>query len=60
MSRLRKPANNDANRPQPHEPDRDQRQPYAKEDEEYSCAGVVRPPEEKVGRRDEPNPSRKS
>jgi hypothetical protein len=44
------------NETQPHEPDRDKRQPYGKEDEDYSGAGVVRPPEEKVGKRDEPNP----
>jgi hypothetical protein len=56
MSRVRQPANKDATKPQPHEPDRDKRQPYGKEDEDYSGAGVVRPPEEKVGKRDEPNP----
>ena len=59
MSRVRKPANKDAARPQPHEPERDHSQPHAKEHEEYSGAGVVQPPEEKVGKRDEPNPSRK-
>ena len=56
MSRVRKPANKDAEKPLPHEPDRGQRQPYSKEHEEYSGAGVVRPPEEKVGKRDEPKP----
>ena len=58
MSRVRQPANKNATRSQPHESDRDQCQPYAKEHEDYSGAGVVRPPEQKVGRRDAP--SRKS
>ena len=56
MSRIRQPENKDAKIPQPHEPDRDNRQPYSKEHEEYSGAGVVRPPEEKVGNRKEPDP----
>lgn len=60
MSRLRQPANKDANKPLPHEPDRDQRQPYSKEHEDYSGAGVVRPPEEKTGKRDGRDPPRKS
>ena len=59
MSRVRQPANKDANRPQPHEPERDKRQPYAKEHEDYSGAGVVRAPEHKVGKRSGPGPSRK-
>ncbi len=59
MSRVRLPENKDAEIPQPHEPDREKRQPYNKEQEEYSGGGVVRPPEEKVGKRDEPNPPRK-
>ena len=54
MSRARYPANKEAERPQPHEPDRDGRQPYVKEHEEYSGAGVVRPPEEQVGKREQP------
>jgi hypothetical protein len=60
MSRVRQPENEDAKIPQPHEPDRDRRQPYSKEHEEYSGAGVVRPPEEKVGNREELDPERKS
>jgi len=48
-----------ARKPPPKEPDRDKRQPYGKEHEDYSRSGVIRPPEEKVGKRDEPNPSRK-
>jgi hypothetical protein len=56
MSRIRPAANKNATKPQLHEPDRDKRQPYSKEDEDYSGAGVVRPPEEKVGKRDQPNP----
>ena len=60
MSRLRQPAKKDAGKSLPHEPDRDQRQPYSKEHEDYSGAGVVQPPEEKTGRRDEPSPPRKS
>ena len=59
MSRYRQPVNKGARKPQPHEPHRDKRQPYSKEDEDYSGGGVIRPPEEKVGKRDEPNPSRK-
>ncbi len=43
MSRYRQPANKDATRPQPHEPDRDKRQPYSKEGEEYPGGGVIRP-----------------
>ncbi len=60
MTRVRQSAKKDANIPQPHEPYRDKRQPYAKEQQEYSGGGVVRPPEENVGKRDEPSPSRKS
>jgi hypothetical protein len=60
MTRLRQPPNKKAETPQPHEPDRDQRQPYGKENEDYSGAGVIRPPEEQVGKRDKPGPSRKS
>ncbi len=60
MSRFRQPANKDATKPQPHEPGRDRPEPYAKEHEEYSGAGVVRPPEEKVGRGGKTNPPRKS
>ena len=59
MSRVRQPPNKDAEKPLPHEPDRVQRQPYAKEDEQYSGGGVIQPPEEKVGKRDEKNPPRK-
>ena len=59
MSRCRQSVNKGARKPQPHEPDCDKRQPYGKEHEDYSRTGVIRPPEEKVGKRDEPNPSRK-
>ena len=60
MSQFRRRANKGTNAPQPHEPDRDNRQPYSKEHEEYSGAGVVPPSEEKVGKRGEPSPPRKS
>jgi hypothetical protein len=59
MSRVRQPENKDAKIPQPHEPDGDKRQPYSKEQEEYSGAGVVRPPKEKVGNREDPGRGRK-
>jgi hypothetical protein len=59
MSRISRRRSKDASAPQPHEPDRDQRQPYAREHEEYSGAGVVRPPEEKTGKREESPPPRK-
>ena len=58
MSRARYPANKDAEKPQPHEADRAARQPYAKEREDYSGGGIVRPPEEKVGKREQPRPPR--
>ena len=53
------PADKDAETPQPHEPDREKRQPYSKEHEEYSGAGVVKPPKEQVGKRDDGKPPRK-
>ena len=56
MSRVRHPADRDAEKPQPHEPERDERQPYAREHEEYSGDGAVRPPKEEVGKRQEPEP----
>ncbi len=59
MSRTRRPVNKGAEKPLPHQPERQERQPYAKEDEQYSGAGVVKPPEEKVGKRDGQNPPRK-
>jgi hypothetical protein len=59
MSRVPRPGRKDASPPERHEPDRDKRQPYAKEHEEYSGAGVVRPPEEKTVKRDESRPPRK-
>ena len=58
MSRVRRPANKDAQKPLPHEADRAGRQPYAKEHEDYSGAGVVKPPKEQTGRRDGQDPSR--
>jgi hypothetical protein len=37
----------------PHDGDRGEKQPYASEVEDYSGGGVVHPPEEQTGRRDE-------
>ncbi len=59
MSRYRRPADKNATKPQKHEPDRSKRQPYSKENEDYSGAGVVQPPEENVGKSDGQNPPRK-
>jgi hypothetical protein len=62
MSQSRRPANPEAEKPQPHQVGGDHHQPYSKEHEEYSGAGVVKPPEESgdVGRRgrDKQNPPR--
>jgi len=58
MSRVRHPADKEAERLQPHEPGRDRRQPYGKEHEDYSGGGVIRPPEEHTGKGQEPKPSR--
>jgi hypothetical protein len=56
MSRFRRPANKEGENALPHESDREKGQPYAKETEEYSGKGVVRPPKEQVGKRDERAP----
>ena len=58
MSRRRYPANRHAPKDHPHEQGRDKAQPYAKEREDYSGAGVVRPPKEQVGRPEEGKPPR--
>jgi hypothetical protein len=45
MSQSRRPANPEADKPQPHEVCADPHQPYSKEHEEYSGVAVVKPPE---------------
>jgi hypothetical protein len=41
---------------QPHDSDRDERQPYAKELDDYAH-GVANPPEEQIGGQDGPTPA---
>jgi hypothetical protein len=59
MSRYRQPASQDPEKNLPHEGDREKGQPYARETEEYSGKGVVRPPKEQVGKREERAPRAK-
>lgn len=60
MSGERRAADRQAENSPPHDRDRDKRQPYAKEHEEYSGDGVVKPPKEGSGKRDKPTLSRKT
>jgi hypothetical protein len=57
MSRYRRTVDKDAGKNLPHETDREQSQPYAKETEDYS-GGVAQPPKEQVGNREERKPPR--
>ena len=52
MNRYRRPAEKHAGGALPHQTDREKSQPYAKENEDYS-GGVVQPPKEQVGKREE-------
>jgi hypothetical protein len=52
MRGRRQPADKDATEPQPHEPDRDRRQQYAREHEDSSGGGVMRPPKQQTGSRE--------
>jgi hypothetical protein len=55
----RQPTNKDATKNLPDEQGRDKAQPYAKEAEDYSGAGVVRPPKEQVGKTEDGDPRRR-
>jgi hypothetical protein len=52
MTQHRRPASEPAGKNLPHDTDREEGQPYAKEIEDYS-GGVAKPPKEQVGKREE-------
>jgi hypothetical protein len=52
MMRHRESADKARNKGLPHNEQRDQGQPYAKEVDEYSGGGVIQPPKVQVGKRE--------